>query len=132
MNNSLNKGSSLMKRSFLLLMLGIISLSVGIGVVANRSKNESGLEKVANPVSWSKKAHQGFSMKMWINNQLAMGIEAWGGGGGSVPNEGCGIGVGCDYPAGSASCIEHLFGAGPIIGGMIAGRRYVTEAYRTN
>ena len=39
----------------------------------------------------------------------------------------CSVGIGCEYPIGQ--CVEHLFGAGPWIGGKINGARYVTEAY---
>src|ERR1051325_6558463 len=132
MANSMIKGSTLMKRSFVLVVLSLLSLSALVGGVTNKSKDGAGLYKSADPVVWSKKALQGFSMKMWMNNQLAMGIEAWGGSGSDVPDsEHCGIGIGCVYPSGSGSCVEHLFGAGPIIGGIINGTAYVSEAYNT-
>jgi hypothetical protein len=86
------------------------------------------LEKIAG-YSWSKRAQQGFSMKVWISTQIAMGIEAWDPF--AVPIEDCGVGIGADFPAGSASCIEHLFGMGPIIGGIINGTRFVSEGYNS-
>jgi hypothetical protein len=47
-----------------------------------------------------------------------------------VPPVNCSVGIGCEYPVGS--CFEHLYGAGPMIGGLIDGKRFVTEAYNTD
>ena len=69
-------------------------------------------------VPWAKKAQQGFSMKVWISNQLSMGVGAWQPL--ALPATGsCVIGLGLEYPIGS--CVEHLFGAGPIIGAVVNG-----------
>jgi len=76
-------------------------------------------------VSYAKRAVQGFDMRVWISNQMVSGIQAWD----------C-IGFycweeeptyGCEYPAGSG--IEHLWGSGPLIGGIVDGVRRVSEAY---
>ncbi len=112
-----------------MLMLMFSLMASGKGV--DRKKSGIGLRKTAAPVSWSKKYRQGFSMKMWLNNQAVMGILAVGGGADDLPIEDCTVGIGCEYPAGTSSCVEHLFGAGPIIGGIINGRRYVSEAYNS-
>ena len=67
----------------------------------------------------------GFNLRVWMNNALIMGKAAFKDGN---PPPTCGsTGIGCEYPVGS--CIEHLKGAGPWIGGIINGTRYVTKAY---
>ena len=77
-------------------------------------------------VTWSKHYQAGFNLKVWLSNQMAMGIEAWDPF--AVPPNTCATpGIGMEYPAGS--CIEHLFGAGPCIGGFVNGVRHVTAAY---
>ena len=84
-----------------------------------------GARKAATGVNWSKRVQQGYNMKVWLSNQMAMGIEAWDPF--AVPTGDCEVGVGLEYPAGS--CIEHLFGAAPWIGGIINGVRRVSEGY---
>ena len=68
---------------------------------------------------------QGFNMRVWLSNQMTMGVRAW-----DVSDEWL-IPVepkfGMEYPAGSG--IEHLYGAGPRIGGKIDGVIYVDEGY---
>ncbi len=82
--------------------------------------------KAAAGVNWAKHFQQGYSLKVWLSNQMAMGIEAWDPY--SVPpNECSDPGIGMEYPAGN--CVEHLYGAAPMIGGIINGTRYVTEGY---
>ncbi len=77
-------------------------------------------------VSWAKHALQGYSMKLWLSNNMALGLEA--GVFAQVPPTDCGgIGIGLEYPVGG--CIEHLYGAGPWIGGIVDGVRRVDEAY---
>ncbi|HTK81528.1 MAG TPA: hypothetical protein VL633_04495 [Bacteroidota bacterium] len=115
-----------------LLMLTLIVMA-GTGVIASKEKNDRGLfglQKSADlQFPWAKHAQQGFSIKLWISTQIAMGIEAWSPT--NVPIEDCSTGIGCEYPAGTASCIEHLFGAAPIIGGKINGVRHVSEGYNS-
>ncbi len=67
---------------------------------------------------------QGYGMKLWMNNWLILGNAALPEG---IPSTCWGNGVGFEYPVGS--CIEHLYGAGPVIGGIIDGVRYVSEAF---
>jgi len=77
-------------------------------------------------VTWAKRIQQGFNLKLWLSSQMAMGIEAWDPF--AVPPNTCATpGIGMEYPAGS--CIEHLFGAAPVIGGIINGRVYVDVGY---
>jgi len=65
-------------------------------------------------------------MKLWISNQLKLGVSSWDPF--SVPPGDCEYGgIGLEYPAGS--CIEHLYGAGPWIGGIVNGVRRVDEGY---
>ncbi|MFI5251000.1 MAG: FlgD immunoglobulin-like domain containing protein [Bacteroidota bacterium] len=76
-------------------------------------------------VSWTKQILQGYNFRIWMANDLVMGEKAFDS---ANPPPVCGsTGIGCEYPVGS--CIEHLFGAGPWIGGLINGTRYVTESY---
>ena len=70
-------------------------------------------------VPWAKRALQGFKLKVWISNQMALGKAAWDG----TPADGYGL----EYPTGSG--IEHLTGAGPWIGAMIGGFPRVIEGY---
>lgn len=73
-------------------------------------------------VSWAKKIKQGFTMRLFMSNQLTMGQAAWLP---SAPprgdcNGGAGVGeIGLEYPVGSGLCLEHLYGAGPMIGGLV-------------
>jgi hypothetical protein len=67
----------------------------------------------------------GDEMRIWMGNNLVMGKAAFED---AKPPNTCGsVGIGCEYPIGS--CVEHLYGMGPWIGGLINGARYVTEAY---
>jgi hypothetical protein len=85
------------------------------------------LRKTAAGAIWAKKVLQGYSMKVWLSNQMTMGEEAWDPY--LPPLNGCSPtqGLGMEYPVGQ--CIEHLYGAGPVIGGLIDGVRRVSEAY---
>ena len=91
-------------------------------------KSPPGISNVASPITWARRAHQGFNMKVWLNNQLVLGKEAWDPF--APPIEHCASGIGLEYPA--DSCIEHLFGAGVMIGGIINGTRHVDEAFNLN
>ncbi len=79
-------------------------------------------------VSWLNKFRQGFSLKIWMGQNLMLGAQAWDG---NVPADACGTtGLGAVYPPNS--CNELLYGAGPMIGGIIDGVRKVSQAYNGN
>jgi len=73
-------------------------------------------------VNYAKRALQGFDLRVWISNQMTMGQEAWDGNYQSQNPP-----YGMEYPAGSG--IEHVYGAGPWIGGIVDGTRRVSEGY---
>ncbi|HLF14200.1 MAG TPA: hypothetical protein VI932_04870, partial [Bacteroidota bacterium] len=75
-------------------------------------------------VNYAKRAVQGFDMQVWISNQMTIGLQAFDGG--SIP-AGFTPRYGLEYPAGSG--IEHVYGAGPWIGGIVDGTRHVSEGY---
>ena len=76
-------------------------------------------------VNYAKRALQGFDMRVWISNQMTIGQEAWDG---SIPYPYPGIGA--EYPAGSG--IEHVYGGGIWIGGIVDGSIRVSEGYAAN
>jgi len=78
-------------------------------------------------VSWAKHALQGYNMRIWLSNQIAFGIQAWDPF--AVPPSGnCGeTGIGLEYPVGG--CVEHMYGGGPWIGGIVDGVRRADEGY---
>ncbi len=89
----------------------------------------SGVPPSTPTVTFAKRALQGFDMRVWISNQMTMGLQAWD----------CGVATACipvepsyglEYPAGSG--IEHLYGGGPAIAGKVDGVRRVSEGYNLN
>jgi hypothetical protein len=104
-------------RIFILLLVLCSQVSAGeqMGSVCSKKPDEPSQVTVA----WAKRALQGFNMKVWISNQMVLGVQAWDG---TTPD-----GFGLEYPTGSG--IEHLYGAGPWIGAMINGVARVTEGY---
>ncbi len=126
----MDKGIFAMKRYVWLLLLSVVPLFVARSVDKSTfdfaRQGGRRLTKNALGVTWAKRYQQGFSLKVWLSNQIAMGIEAWDPF--TVPpNECSDPGIGMEYPAGT--CIEHLYGAGPLIGGIVNGVRRVTEGY---
>ncbi|HTK82095.1 MAG TPA: hypothetical protein VL633_07365 [Bacteroidota bacterium] len=95
-------------------------LAMWASLYAGDEKAHEALEK-GTRVLWAKKALQGFTMQMWISNQLSLGQAAWQPNNPPIdgPCERFGGGLGLVYPVGSPTCIEHLFGAGPMIGGLV-------------
>jgi hypothetical protein len=108
-----------MKRLIAILFLGALLVSGAAGQkYAPRVTHDAA-------VDYAKQALQGFSLRMWLSNQMAMGLQAWDAASGSqIPGE---FQFGAEYPPGSG--IEHLFGAGPWIGGIINGVRRVSEGF---
>jgi hypothetical protein len=90
---------------------------------------EAGKYKPAKTaVNYAKRALQGYDMRVWISNQMTMGLQAWDAGSGDgIPQE---PHYGLEYPVGSG--IEHLYGGGPWIGGIVDGARHVSEGYNGN
>jgi hypothetical protein len=86
----------------------------------NGRGDKASLNKTA--VTYAKRAIQGFDMRVWISNQMTMGQEAWDG---NYQTQNPPYGL--EYPAGSG--VEHVFGAGPWIGGIVDGTRRVSEGY---
>ena len=79
--------------------------------------DEGGFKKAAAPTPWTKITRQGFGMTVIMSNEMILGNQA--------TNDLNAIGL--DYPAGTRT--EHLFGGGPVIGGIWNGQRRVTAAY---
>ena len=73
------------------------------------------LSKVS--VAWAKRILQGYGMKVWMTNEMVLGAQV-------APNTNS---VGLEYPAGSG--FEHLYGGGPVIGGIVNGSRRVSPAF---
>jgi hypothetical protein len=122
------KEPQIMKRILIVFLLLFVVAGI-LSALENNNNGNGRLLKTTNAVAWAKHEFQGFSMKVWISNQIAMGIEAWGNATDVPINQACGIGIGLEYPAGSPLCIEHLFGFGPMIGGIVNGTKYVSQSY---
>jgi hypothetical protein len=76
-------------------------------------------------LSYAKRALQGFTMRMWISNQMTIGQQAWDN---FVQSQTPPYGL--EYPY--ASGVEHLFGAGIWVGGIVDGVRHVSEGYNSD
>ncbi len=82
------------------------------------SSREAVMKKTTIPVGWTKRLLFGNkTMKVWLCNEMTLGIVA-------APDFRM---VGLDYPVGENN--EHLYGGGPIIGGVVNGQRRVSAAY---
>ena len=124
-----------MKRCAMWLLLSL--LLVAMASPKDRRKVKAtvkGAEEIDNTeagVSWAKHVLQGYNMRIWLTNQIAFGLEAWDPNfspASQVPPGDCGdIGIGLEYPVGG--CVEHMFGGGPWIGGIVNGSRRVDESY---
>jgi hypothetical protein len=69
-------------------------------------------------IVWAKRIRQGYGMKVWMSTELALGAQM-------APRPSLDIGL--EYPAGSG--FEHLYGGGPLIGGVVNGARRVSAAF---
>ncbi|MBI5476916.1 MAG: hypothetical protein HY964_09305 [Ignavibacteriales bacterium] len=107
-----------MKKIFNLIL--IVILVGSFSFAGTKNKKNSNLPKPT--VNFATRIKQGFNMKVWLSNQMTMGLQAWDGAANSTPD-----GYGLEYPAGSG--VEHLYGAGPRIGGKVDGSIRVTEGY---
>jgi hypothetical protein len=107
-----------MKKIFKLVLILVLITGSVYSETKNKKKND-----LAKPtVNFATRVKQGFNMKVWLSNQMTMGLQAWDGPASATPD-----GFGLEYPAGSG--VEHLYGAGPRIGGKIDGSIRVTEGY---
>ncbi len=112
-------------RKLLASSLIVISALATLGSIKNG--RHAGLSKT-DAVAFAAHELQGFNMRVWLSNQMAMGLQAWDAGtGAQIPVD---PHFGLEYPTGSG--IEHLFGAGPWIGGIVNGSRRVDEGYNGN
>lgn len=89
---------------------------------SEKDKNKTYRSPSEINVNFAKRIKQGSNLRVWLSNQMTLGLQAWDGGAESTPD-----GIGCEYPAGSM--IEHLYGAGPLIGVKIDSVIRVSEGY---
>ncbi|HLF13688.1 MAG TPA: hypothetical protein VI932_02205, partial [Bacteroidota bacterium] len=102
--------------------VGIFLTAPGATAGHDGGKDQHALSKTA--VNYAKHAVQGFDMRLWISNQMTIGLEAFDGA--FIP-AGLEPRYGLEYPAGSG--VEHVYGAGPMIGGIVDGSRRVSQGY---
>jgi len=119
------KGHIFMKNMIAILVLIIC---VSGAMYAGTTRGTNSLAKDETVVNWIERKLQGFDMRVWLSNKMTMGEQAWDAGTGAqiplAPH------FGLEYPTGSG--IEHIFGAGPRIGGVLRGRIIVSEGYNGN
>ena len=115
------------------LSICLIVLLAGWVLAADKKHGGPGGKGIESPsgtesgVTWAKHVLQGYNMRIWLSNQIAFGLEAWDPL--AVPPSGnCGeTGIGLEYPVGG--CVEHMYGGGPWIGGLVDGSRRADEGY---
>ena len=93
------------------LTLGLISVSLAVDKNTFDFIKYGGRRpmKTALGVTWAKRIQQGFNLKVWLSNQIAMGLEAWDPF--TVPPTACANpGIGMEFPPGA--CVEHAFAQG--------------------
>ena len=128
-----NHQSEIQMKSITIIILFFFLSSGGICAAPFQGKGATGdtpakgSQKTA--VTFAKRALQGVDMRVWISNQMTMGLEAWdcGVSGSCIPED---PPYGLEYPAGSG--MEHLYGGGPAIAGKVDGARRVSEGYNLN
>lgn len=78
-------------------------------------------------VIWAKRAIQGYNMRVWISNQMTLGLQAWDvQSGDQIPVE---PHFGMEYPANSG--VEHIYSVGPEIGGIKNGVKFVIQGHES-
>jgi len=115
---------SLFALSLIFTLAGILSFATRDG----RNKNFLPLQSLGIQATPIQQYLQGDDFKLWLGYQSILGFAAWGSSG--PPHGSCSSGIGLDYPVGS--CYEHLYGAGPAIGGIINGVARVSQGYNTD
>jgi hypothetical protein len=110
-------------------LLKCICVFIYVALFSIGDLNSAEKNKFNNPqspsevnVNFAQRMKQGFNLRVWLSNQMKIGLQAWDGGSESTPD-----GIGCEYPAGAM--IEHLYGAGPLIGAIVDGIPRVTDGY---
>jgi hypothetical protein len=110
-----------MKRILLIVLFLFIPLGISICIAqVDKSKKN---DKISS--SFSERRIQGFNMRIWLSNQISMGLQAWDVGSGDQSPVDPHFGM--EYPAGSG--VEHIYGAGPRLGGKVDGVIHVDEGY---
>jgi len=110
----------------------LLCLSVSVGQASAGAGNRGGVTSpgTANSVNYLQTAIHGAELRLWINNRMSLGRQAFDdpfeNGAVSWP----GLGLGMQY--GRDENIEHLFGAGPWIGGLVNGITYVLQGYSSD
>lgn len=98
------------------------------GTAPGARKSSGSVSPSKTTVNWAARKVQGFNMQVWISNQMCLGLQAWDAGSGEEIPEPPPFGL--EYPVGSL--VEHVYGAGPWVGGKVNGQRRVTEGYNGN
>src|SRR5713226_29273 len=75
-------------------------------IAAEKNKNNVAKVDTTLNFNWTKSIKQGFDMTCWISTEMTCGEYA-------SPNFRL---IGCDYPNNAGN--EHLFGGGPVVGGI--------------
>ncbi len=110
-------------KSLTTIILGMV-LFIFVGDVNSQHKE---IFQTADTNSWVKRISIGTKeMTLWMSNDLVLGKQAFHG---NAPSDSScnNVPVGWGYP--NVACIEHLFGGGPFIGGIINGVPHVSTAY---
>ncbi|TAK61476.1 MAG: hypothetical protein EPO24_05755 [Bacteroidetes bacterium] len=112
-------------------VLVLLTLVVSAPLLSQKKKSVLAQQAtMGNAVQYPQSIRQGFTMRVWMNDRLTFGSEAAGWDNKPPSDENEASRIGLEYPIGSG--IEHLFAAGPYIGGIINGVRYVSETYNSN
>ena len=99
------------------LTLGLaLALTAGTDPKSTVAKGGRIFDPSKTAVAYAKQVAQGFNMQVWLSNQMTMGLQAWDLGGPPIPQD---PQYGLEYPVGTG--IEHMYGAGPWIGGIVNG-----------
>ena len=103
-----------------------VSLSQGVARKHSDSKNIKRQNIPAEvTVLWAKRALQGFNLRVWLSNQMVLGLQAWDcDWGDCIPAY---PSLGAEFPR--FTYIEHLYAAAPWIGAIVNGKAVVTEGY---
>ena len=110
-----------MKRCSYFLILTLCLAGITVSQPKENKKDIQG-----TTVDWASRALQGFGMKVWLSNQMKMGLQAW-----DCSDQSC---IPVDWPKFGwlypiTSNCEHLYVLSPVIGGKIDGMIIVDQGY---